>query len=283
MNRRPNILSEKADPLFHKMLVNATNQEWKDLRATVSPTFSTGKIRRMNDVFTSSSDKLSKFLYEKAQAASELNMSDMFIRYTMDVIASAAFGLDSQVFKDSESEFSIMAKKFQNQFKGTNTWKLVFAMFCPKIFQILKISLVDQEATNFFANVVKKTIKHREDTGEKRDDFLQLLIESRNIDLKTDDGTGEKLESYEKDAQLHKATKISLTEDLILAQSLLFFIAGFDTTETLLLLAAYELALNPDVQEKLYQEVNDAAESNDGKLDYEVIMNCEYLDQVISE
>ncbi len=90
------------------------------------------------------------------------------------------------------------------------------------------------------------------------------------------------METYEKDAQLQKASKIPLSEDHILAQSLLFFVTGFDTIETLLLMAVYELSVNQDVQETLHQELNDIAEKNDGKLTYDSIMQCEYLDMVIS-
>jgi len=60
-----------------------------------------------------------------------------------------------------------------------------------------------------------------------------------------------------------------------------FFLAGFDTTETLLIYAAYELALNPDVQDKLASEINDAIE-NHGKLTYEVVNSLEYLDMVVN-
>lgn len=45
----------------------------------------------------------------------------------------------------------------------------------------------------------------------------------------------------------------------------------------------YELAQNPDIQQKLRDEINAGLESNDGKLTYEILSNLKYLDMVINE
>ncbi|CAG7725542.1 unnamed protein product, partial [Allacma fusca] len=55
------------------------------------------------------------------------------------------------------------------------------------------------------------------------------------------------------------------------------------TTESTVTFALYELAINPDVQEKLYQEVKEAVENNNGEFSYDVINKLEYLDCVIQE
>ena len=47
--------------------------------------------------------------------------------------------------------------------------------------------------------------------------------------------------------------------DEVLAQGLLFFLAGYDTTATSIAFLLYNLALNPEIQEKLYEEIVDAA------------------------
>ena len=47
---------------------------------------------------------------------------------------------------------------------------------------------------------------------------------------------------------------IDITNDELVAQCSLFFLAGYDTTATTLTMASYLLATNPDKQEKLYKE-----------------------------
>jgi cytochrome P450 family 9 len=62
-----------------------------------------------------------------------------------------------------------------------------------------------------------------------------------------------------------------------------FFFAGFDTVSTLMSFVAYELAMNPDIQERLRQEVDEVQKNlNGAALKYEVLQDMPYMDCVIS-
>ncbi|CAG2175247.1 unnamed protein product, partial [Oppiella nova] len=73
-----------------------------------------------------------------------------------------------------------------------------------------------------------------------------------------------------------------ITEDEILANSWIFFQAGYETTASTLTFASYELALNEDIQQKLYEEVMSAVDTK-GEIDYDLLARLPYLDAVISE
>ena len=45
----------------------------------------------------------------------------------------------------------------------------------------------------------------------------------------------------------------------VLAQGIMFFIAGYDTTATSIAFLLYNLTLHPEIQEKLYEEIMDTA------------------------
>ena len=45
----------------------------------------------------------------------------------------------------------------------------------------------------------------------------------------------------------------------VLSQGMMFFIAGYDTTATSIAFLLYNLSLNPEIQEKLYEEIMDTA------------------------
>ena len=49
---------------------------------------------------------------------------------------------------------------------------------------------------------------------------------------------------------------LGLTTDEILANALVFFVAGYDTTATSLSFFMYNMALNPESQDKLVEEIN---------------------------
>lgn len=51
------------------------------------------------------------------------------------------------------------------------------------------------------------------------------------------------------------SSKIGLKDEEVVAQSILFLIAGYETTSATLSFLAHSLALNTDIQEKLYNEV----------------------------
>jgi len=275
----------KTDPLFGLILTHTKGQFWKDLRSTLTPAFSSGKIRRMYPVFNHASHKLRKFIQSELDCGSEPELHNAMTRYAMDVIAATAFGLDSSSFTKEESEFGKYARRFQNQFSGLKRQLLLNARLTfPKIFEVLGIPFTDQEAGKFFREVIRKAIEHREATGEKRDDLLQLLMEARGTSAPSPnlDKLDDVLSSFEQEQEIKGShSKVKLTEDLILAQCLLFFFAGVTTVVTQLVMAAYELALHPEIQDRLFQELRRAEEKGD--LHYDTIMGLEYLDQVLSE
>ena len=83
-----------------------------------------------------------------------------------------------------------------------------------------------------------------------------------------------------------------MTNEEILAQCILFFIVGYDTTATTISLALYMLALNPSKQNKLHQEIVDQLErleKETGESDplklvtLDELNNFKYLSAVVDE
>ena len=61
-----------------------------------------------------------------------------------------------------------------------------------------------------------------------------------------------------------------LSDDEVLAQSFTFILAGYETTSNALAYTTYCLAMNPDVQERLIREIDDAV--GDG---VSTVFNCQ--------
>lgn len=87
------------------------------------------------------------------------------------------------------------------------------------------------------------------------------------------------------ESRIGKATvKREWSDNEIVAQCFLFFVAGFETSSTALTFAMYELARNQDVQQKLFEEVQETNKKLAGqKLSYDVLQKMRYMDQVLSE
>jgi cytochrome P450 len=142
----------------------------------------------------------------------------------------------------------------------------------------------------YFSTIIKRSIQKRREgsTEENRQDFLQMMLEAQAGQTKIDE---KELDNYEKDALLKDTATgtakrdlaVVLDDETVIAQAFLFFFAGLDTIQTALTFAAYEIAVNQDVQERLAEEIIPIMEKNNGALTYESVNEMAYLDMVVSE
>lgn len=73
-------------------------------------------------------------------------------------------------------------------------------------------------------------------------------------------------------------------DDDLVAQCVVFFFAGFETTSTLLCFMAHELACNPKIQQKLYEDIMEIERNLNGKqVTYEMIKDFKYMEMVVAE
>ena len=146
----------------------------------------------------------------------------------------------------------------------------------------------NKDIREFFLRLVSETLKTREEKATYRSDMIQFLMEARKGSATSDD-QNEVIDTgfatiAESDQQVKRKVqpKREITDVDITAQALVFFLAGFETVSTTMCFMAYELAVNQDIQDKLYDEIRVVTRECNGKLTYEDIMKMKYLDTVIS-
>ena len=61
------------------------------------------------------------------------------------------------------------------------------------------------------------------------------------------------------------------------AQALIFLLAGFDTTANLLMWTSYYLALHPDVQDQVFEEITSHAGLDGEEANYETVNKMHFL------
>ncbi|XP_037093575.1 cytochrome P450 3A31-like [Pollicipes pollicipes] len=244
---------------FEKMIIMLSGKEWKDARTVLSPSFSASKLKAMHQLCLDNAVNLAGYLREEMAANGEVQLKDAFGRFTMDNIASCGFGVNCNSFKDPNTEFAAHAGQFfKAPTRYVNLRLLVLSLF-PKW---IGNSLPDptQSACDFFERVVGRTIAHRDTHSSATRDFLQLMLETKTKD-------GQRV----------------LADSSIVAQSLLFFVAGYDTTASLLTFAGYSLATSPDIQSAVQREIDEVLAKHDGRLTYDAVTEMTYLDRVLAE
>ena len=122
---------------------------------------------------------------------------------------------------------------------------------------------------------------------KRRNDFIQIMVDNEEVESEG------------------KAKKLTNSE--IISQAVLFIFAGYETTSTALLFIAFNLASNPDAQNKLLKEIDETFEKFvnswnlksfylilsykwefkwillKGVIDYESLGSMRFMDAVINE
>lgn len=283
VNLRP-VKTQKSSKYFTKMLFIMENEQWKGIRAKLTPAFSTGKIRRMFAIFQNSSERLNEYIkcqleYPK-ETKMDIDIQQIFFKFGMDVIANCAFGVDSHVWNYKPGEkgtFEKMAKRLEFKVSAGIIFKFTLMMLAPKIADFFEVDVMDTEGQEYFAGIVRQMLRQRRESGERREDFLQLMMDAQQGILKADEETETNLGMESAEAQ-----KISFTDEDLVANALLFFLAGFDTLQTALLYTLYSLAVEQEVQDKLYLEIQTALNKHEGKITYDSVNEMTYLDCILN-
>ncbi|XP_018025501.1 cytochrome P450 9e2 isoform X2 [Hyalella azteca] len=270
VDRRNMDLTGTDSEVMNDILTNATGNHWKHIRNQLTPTFTSGKMKDMFHLVQEQSTTLMSSLRQRRDANFLVDVKESFNSFTMDVIACCAFGLETNTLRGENKEF---IEKAANLSKLTFKAMVKFFSFLlfPKLVKFLRISLASPSLI-YMEKVVRDTMAARTN-GVRRGDFLDLLLDAR-----------ESTKEHEGEVDPNGMKKGGLKDSTIVAQCILFILAGYDTTANTLCFAAALLARNPQCQARLRAEVAARIEGNEGgKLTYQDVMECKYLDAVLSE
>ncbi len=267
---------------FSKNMVSlARDDHWKTLRSICSPTFSTGKLKVMTQQICECAQVMVSHIEKDGATGKSLEMKQCSGAFTMDVIARTAFGLDIDSRKEENDRFVEMGKKGLAPFAGEGfsaTFMAgIFAPFLLPILDLFGLDVLAKDVIEFFCEITDRTIEARSETKAKRIDFIKLMMDAHGEKNSTED--------KEHDEDFHKVhggtSKRKLTTKEVRAQGVLFFVAGYDTTSTAIAFTVYNLAINPDIQEKLRQEIDSLI--GDKSVDYNNLSELKLLEMCVNE
>lgn len=161
---------------------------------------------------------------------------------------------------------------------------------------LLNIGIIDKTIANNFRSIILNTMEERKKRNIFRPDMINILMQVRDGSLmhqteaapQAENGANEDFATAEemdvRKTMFGNGVIQQWSDDELAAQCFLFFFAGFETASTLLTFATYELMLNPDIQQRLHEELAEMNESMGGKhITYYALQRMKYLDQVVCE
>ncbi|XP_031355494.1 cytochrome P450 9e2-like [Photinus pyralis] len=283
-------LPDESEPLWGKNLFALKGERWKEMRATLSPAFTSSKMKTMFfQVLSNCSERfVNHFKVEGSTDTVKVELKDAFTRFTNDAIASSSFGVECDSLKEPENEFYQIGKEATTYSGFWKNLKVIIISFLPKLALFFGIRLFTDNVSAFFRNLVVTNIAMREKDGIVRPDMIHLLMEARKGRLKHERSndvidSGYAVIAESKIGKEEHRQKLNLSDDDVTAQAMIFFNAGFDTVAAFMCFTAYELAVNPYIQERLREEVDNVLREGNGTLTYEGLMQMEYMDMVLTE
>ncbi len=303
IDRRNVELKSDRDLIFNELLNRLTGDQWKAARAMLSPIFSSGKLKGLYPLVEAKAENLTTYISRVMKQNSSVLLRRTFGFFALEVIASCAFGMETNSFADDGSLFATMVEKMFRPSSADMTRYRLYR-FAPWLCSLLKISL-SQPEMDFFKTAVQEAIQRRE-AGQRRGDFLDLMTAIKEEQSNSPSKKPEYSESpttlcgytWHINSDLRWAgvwgvVKVFacismltlypavMKDTTILATSVLFLLAGYDTTATTLSFVAWQLATHPGHQRRIRRELQDIVKEHGG-VTYQALVEAQLLDAAIS-
>ena len=152
--------NENTDPLSAH-LFSLGGERWKTLRAKMTSTFSSGKIKSMFPTLTNVSNNFVDVVNEKIDNNETINYRDMCSRYMSDIIGLVAFGLECNAMRDQNSKIMRMSN-FLNFTEWNQRIRFIFANAYQDLSRKMGFQVTPSYIQDFFLKVITDTVEYRE-------------------------------------------------------------------------------------------------------------------------
>ncbi|ERL89378.1 cytochrome P450 6A1-like [Dendroctonus ponderosae] len=260
---RGNFYHHKNDILTNH-LAFSEGAGWKSLRAKLSPAFSSGKVKNMFHIIDRVGDQAESIVMDLCKRNQPLSIKEVQACFSIDVIASCAFGIDSNSLDNPNNELRQHSRKL---FTPNFLSRLLEQFVNWDVLNFLGYSGLGKDADNFFVKLISDMINYRDKNNVTRQDFLQLMLNLRQKE-NTADGN----------------EKNVLARDEVISNSFLLYGAGSGTVSSNMSFLMYEMARHPEIQEKARREIWEVCKYDpEYKVTYEDLHNLKYCDMIINE
>lgn len=185
------------DPV-NRHLFNMQGDSWKLMRNKLTPAFTSGKLKLMFFMMETCCSEFIKALEPIAEQNGDVSVKHFLACFTTDVIASCAFGLQSDSIKNPDNEFRANGNKLVSM-APLQELKQRLSNAYPRVYKMLPIDYVASGAEKFFLNIVGDTVEYRQKTGFVRNDFIDILIKLKNNKIVIDEEENGNNNTNEKD------------------------------------------------------------------------------------
>lgn len=245
-------------------LFHADGDTWRQLRSRFTPLFTSGKLKNMLYLIIERADRFIEHLDKITAVNKEHEVHSLMQKFTQATIAACAFGLDIDSY-DTQAE---TLQRIDKKIFTVNSSSILDMMY-PGVLKKMGKSKFPSEVKDFFVNLTKKVIAQRNGKPTDRNDFMDLMLALREKQGAKGDNDAEKV--------------LEMSDSVISAQSFVFYAAGYETSASTMGFMLYQLALNPDIQDKVVAEIDEVMKKNNGVISVESMSELSYMGKVFDE
>ena len=225
--------------------------------------------KQLSPIIETSCKQLTEAIGKAADEDTSTDVTECFDAFSMEVILTSIFGracnLQNGVNNLSKAVNQAFAKTFGHMYGQEMAYTLNshLSFLSPLIHFLVKKSDIAKQ-WDPVQDIAAHLINERKKSGVRRNDMLQYMLDIENQET-SDGSTG-------------KEHKLSLDE--ILSTALLIIVTGMGHNLTFL---AHLLATNPEIQNKLIEDIQSFFANNPDATLYEAANNIEYAQIVLQE
>lgn len=251
--------NEDTDPVGANLFA-MPGHKWRDMRAKLSPIFTSGKLKSMFPVMAEKTELLHHHLDRYVQTNSQVRLKELVSQCIISTLASVFFGLEINALDEPDHEIVTMGQ----QFFETETFRQKFTnlgvFLFPQIFELFRLPIAPQRMIRGALNLMLTATKVRQaeplEVRSRRNDFIQTILQLMDEGLRI---------------------------ELCTAQAFLFYGAGYETSATTATFCLYELSKCPEWMAKVRKEVDELMERRQGPLVYEDLADLKQLELCLQE
>lgn len=268
---------------YNKTLIFLQGQDWKHVRTVLNPSFSAAKMKLMTPIISRCVHDFMDVLERKAETGEPLDAMQVSQGLSLDVIANCALAWQLDGQKKPDNPLAQLLRGILYEAETAFTMSFVALPFLGKCASWSYSATLHYKRTWEIIDNVRRVVEARRrsqkvgdlSSGSRRVDILQLLLDAQEA---AKAGT----EASKVTAEQPTAAAEPIDDDTLLANSLLFLVAGFETTASTLSFILHLMAQYPEEQDKLHEELV-RRYPVDEDLDYSQLQELERLDMFVKE
>lgn len=238
--------NESSDPMT-ATLFNLRGDHWKNLRKEVTQAFTTAKVKKSFGRMHYETKNLVNFVKTKLNNnKAELDVRELVLKHIINLMSTFGLGVNCNIYENDLVYRKIMYYFDSNRYPP---WiRSVIASF-PDFFKKFPLVVTPKGMKDFYLGLVENSLKTRDPDGDV--DFIMQVF------LKMFSG--------------------KMTPQQIASLYASFIDAALTTSGSFICASLYELALHPEMQEILRQEIYGIKDD----LTYDNLKEYEYLENVV--